>query len=141
MNAMPTAAITKVNRRYTMSPQMLDEPAAANVPQYVSGVSCNGVFSREAATLRGGVRIRGRNATWPFATCVADHEWAKVSSIVGTVWVARAETSSVRIVRGLMGTGVLFRSDSGVYDGLVFWTFAPKQVRTSLGRLGWPVAA
>jgi hypothetical protein len=93
----------------------------------------------QSATMKGGARIGWSNASWPFATLSVDGEWIRVKSVVGTAWISRTSITSVRIVRGLMGPGVLFGSGTGAYDGVIFWTFAPGEVERALQWFRWPV--
>ena len=39
-----------------------------------------------------------------------------------------------------MGPGILFRSTTGAFDGVIFWTFSAAEVLGTLRRFGWPVA-
>jgi len=68
-----------------------------------------------------------------------DQSWAKLSWIPD-VWIPRAEVTEVQAVRGLMGPGILFRSATGAFDGVIFWTFSAAEVLGTLRRFGWPVA-
>jgi hypothetical protein len=90
--------------------------------------------------LKGGARIGWWNATWPLATLVLDKEWAHLKSMIGSVWISQVETIEVKVVRSPVGSGVLFSSRTGVYDGVIFWTFSPAAVREALANFGWPVS-
>jgi len=37
-----------------------------------------------------------------------------------------------------LSSGIMFESESGMYDGLIFWTSNPRGVLEGLRYLGWP---
>ena len=92
----------------------------------------------------GGARIGWSNWTVPFARLTADPEMVMVSvrSLPfghSPVWIDRADVTLVVRVQGcLVSPGIMFETQSGDYDGLIFWTFSPRKVLGSLRYLGWP---
>lgn len=92
----------------------------------------------------GGARLGWANWSIPFARMTADP--AVIAIVVrklpfghGPVWIERSVVSRVVRVQGcLISPGILFESESGVYDGVIFWTMSPTKVLGSLKYLGWP---
>ncbi len=88
--------------------------------------------------LIGGARVSLMNATFPLVALTLDHEWARLGGLFN-VWIPRAAVTSVHCMPALpLGAGILFRTDSGEFDGVVFWTFSPRQALEAFAWYGWP---
>ena len=95
-----------------------------------------------SVAITGGSRVAGRNVSMPLATLTVDRSWALLQSGSiqrSTVWIGRNEITGLSKASGLLGSGVMFRSADGRFDGVVFWTFNTGGVMRTLAGLGWPV--
>jgi hypothetical protein len=100
------------------------------------------IFRPESSSrLRGGVITWWFRMPWPFATLAIDDSWARVVCLPLLVWVPRSAVSEVRVATGLIGPRIRFVSDTGDFDGLIFWTRSTRPLRQILIRHGWPVNA
>jgi hypothetical protein len=100
-------------------------------------------WGAEALEVRCGARVQWWNASYPLAKVTVDHEWLQVAGVpTYDVWIERARVTGIRVFEARMvGSGVLFTSQDGVYDSTVVWLFQPqlRDVLERLEQLGWPV--
>lgn len=92
----------------------------------------------------GGARVRWSNATFPFAKLTFDTELARITVTSGLLggpfWVRRDEVTEVVPMRGLLfSPGLMFATDDGSFDGLIFWTFSQRAAMEAFAAAGWPV--
>lgn len=108
-------------------------PPRSNVPHS---------FEESSSTLTGGARIRGMNTSVPSATLTIDSDWARLS--VGglrQVWIRRSDVLGVRRICTLLPPGrygIMFDTEDGELDGLIFWSLNPTSAVATLRRFGWP---
>jgi hypothetical protein len=89
-----------------------------------------------SVTFTGGGRVGWQRATAPLVRLTADGDYAQLGGWVRTVWIPRSRTVAVHRSRG---SGIMFRTPNGDFDGVAFYTFSANDVLASLARLGWPV--
>jgi len=86
--------------------------------------------------LRGGARVSGVSATWPFASLLVSRDQIELRvQVLVPIRIARAEVTGLCRVRGLFSRGVKFRTESGRLDEVSFWPVG-KAVK-QLAELGW----
>ncbi|WIX91783.1 hypothetical protein [Amycolatopsis sp. DG1A-15b] len=86
--------------------------------------------------LRGGARVNGMGATWPFASLLVSRDQIELRvQILMPIRIARAEVIGLRRVRGLFSYGFKFRTESGRLDKVSFWL--PGKAAHQLAELGW----
>lgn len=107
------------------------------------------VFGPDAYVVTGGCRIANFNATVPLAVLTCDAEWVQIRTrrMFGDrtprqlgpppVWIPRADFTHVNELSGRMTSGVLLRTRSGAFDGVIFWHRRPDEVRAAMERHGW----
>lgn len=92
-----------------------------------------------AVSFRGQVRIGSRSAASPVGRLRANPEWVELRGFMETVWIRRSDVGAVTLVRGVfLPKGIMFRSESGVFDGVFFGRLRIRRVLDSLAGLGWP---
>jgi len=86
--------------------------------------------------LRGGARVNGVSATWPFASLLVSRSQIELRvRVLVPIRIARAEATGVRRVRGLFSRGFKFRTESGRLDKVSFWPVG--KAAKQLAELGW----
>jgi hypothetical protein len=86
--------------------------------------------------LRGGARVNGVSATWPFASLLVSRDQIELRvGVLVPIRIARAEVIGVRRVRGLYSRGFKFRTASGRLDKVSFWPVG--KAAKQLAELGW----
>jgi hypothetical protein len=86
--------------------------------------------------LRGGARVSGVSATWPFASLLVSRNQIELRvQVLVPIRIARAEVTGVRRVRGPFSRGFKFRTESGRLDKVSFWPVG--KAAKQLAELGW----
>ncbi|MEV7040385.1 hypothetical protein [Amycolatopsis sp. NPDC051061] len=86
--------------------------------------------------LRGGARVNGVSATWPFASLLVSRTQIELRvQVLVPIRIARAEVTGVRRVRGPFSRGVKFQTESGRLDKVSFWPVG--KAAKQLAELGW----
>ncbi len=86
--------------------------------------------------LRGGARVNGVSATWPFASLLVSRNQIELRvQVLAPIRIARAEVTGVRRVRGPFSRGFEFRTESGRLDKVSFWPVG--KAAKQLAELGW----
>jgi hypothetical protein len=86
--------------------------------------------------LRGGARVNGVGATWPFASLLVSRNQIELRvQVLVPIRIGRAEVTGVRRVRGPFSRGVKFLTESGRLDKVSFWPVG--KAAKHLAALGW----
>lgn len=108
-------------------------------------------FDADAFTAVGGCRVRRRNLSVPLVNLKADRRWLRITRNDGLaswvafpflprpIWIGRAEVMTCRPIWTRMGSGILFETADGAFDGVILWLFGRQAVLSELQALGWPV--
>ena len=89
--------------------------------------------------VRGGLRNRRGNATWPFALLVADTSSIVLKGPLGGVRFDTPQTVTISPRAGITAGGLRFAPDDLGSEAVTFWTGRRDEVVRELRRLGWTV--
>jgi hypothetical protein len=88
--------------------------------------------------VRGGLRVRWGNATWPLASleCSSDH--LRISSLIARFTVDRNNIDVITAYRGLFSKGIrIFMKDEGRFGEPIFWYQRNDRLLDQLAVAGW----
>lgn len=99
------------------------------------------VFEDGASFQRGGVWVKNRAASFPFAVLRFDSHYLQIDisapGFPSRLCLDRSDVEGIKVRRGLLGFGVYFMSAHHRSDAVTFWCLRREPVTSDARRLGW----